>query len=288
MGGAWPVIGPTGRNSPANQALAARRPCPKVSRMVFRKSFSALLDAVFPPRCALCGEGISAQAGLCVACWSNLVIPGEPSCDACGRPFDSEALNGATCAPCLAKPPRHDGIAAATLYNDTSRKLVLALKHGNRIALAPMMARLMGAKLDGIDSDWLIVPVPLHRWRLWRRGFNQAAILASELAKLSGARHCVDALVRTKMTPPLGGLGAKARARAVSGVIAINPNRLERLSHAKVLLVDDVMTSGATSEACVKELKKAGVQSVVIGCFARVLDEALDTRQPTKRKTPGT
>ncbi len=204
-----------------------------------------------------------------------MVIPGEPWCSLCQRPFADTVPDGAICAPCLADPPRHDGLAAATLYNDASRRLVLAFKHGHRIALAPLLARLMAAKIGALGSDWLIVPVPLHRWRLWRRGFNQSALLAREIAKAKGASLLVDALVRRKATPTLGGLGRKARARALSGAIALNPRQAARIVGAKIVLVDDVLTSGATSGACVSALKRAGAEKVVIACFARVLDEAL-------------
>jgi ComF family protein len=183
--------------------------------------------------------------------------------------------DGAICAPCLAEPPKHAGIAAGTLYNDASRKLVLSLKHGHRLALAPMMARLISARLRGVEPDWLFVPVPLHRWRLWRRGFNQAALLAGELARMKQARLLVDGLERRKQTPSLGGLGRKARARALSGAISVHPKRAQLLKGASVVLVDDVLTSGATTSACVAALKRAGAKQVVIACFARVLDEAL-------------
>ncbi|MCB2061059.1 MAG: ComF family protein, partial [Novosphingobium sp.] len=234
-----------------------------------------VVDLVFPPRCPLCGEGLSAQTGLCVSCWNDLVIPGEPACGSCHRPFGDSVPDGAICAACMANPPKHDGIAAGTLYNDASRRLVLAFKHGNRIALAPMMARLMTAKLGFVDESWLIVPVPLHRWRLWRRGFNQAGVLAREIAKARGARLLVDALERRRATPVLGGLGRKARARALVGAIAVNGRRRDCLKNANIVLVDDVLTSGATSEACVAALKRAGAERVVVACFARVLEEAL-------------
>ena len=114
------------------------------------------------------------------------------------------------------------------------------------------------------------------RWRLWRRGFNQSALLAREIARLRGATLLVDGLVRRKPTPTLGGLGRGARARALSGAIAVNPRRQAAAARArKVVLVDDVMTSGATSDACVGALKRAGAEQVVVACFARVLDEAL-------------
>jgi len=216
------------------------------------------------------------QDGLCPACWSELAIPGDPSCAVCQRPFGSEQVDeGAICAPCLADPPRHDGIAAGTLYNDASRKLVLAFKHGRRIALAPMLARMAAARLPELEGDWLVVPVPLHPWRLWRRGFNQSVLLAREIARLRNQPLLVDGLVRRKATPVLGGLGKSARARALSGAIATNPRRAGRIKGAGVVLVDDVMTSGATTDACVSVLKRAGATRVVIACFARVLDEAL-------------
>ena len=234
-----------------------------------------LIDLVYPPRCPLCGAGLATQGGLCTDCWQDLVIPGEPSCALCQRPFGDGVPEGTICAPCLAEPPRHDGIAAGTLYNEASRKLVLAFKHGRRIALAPLLARLVAARLPPLAGEWLAVPVPLHRLRLWRRGFNQSALLAREIARLSGAEVLVDGLERRRATPTLGGLGRKARARALSGAIAANNRRVDRLNGAQVLLVDDVMTSGATSHACVSALKRAGARKVVIACFARVLDEAL-------------
>ena len=203
------------------------------------------------------------------------MFPGEPACALCQRPFGSDLPTGSVCAPCLASPPRHDGIAAGTLYNEASRKLVLAFKHGRRIALAPMLARMAAARLPELDGEWLVVPVPLHRWRLWRRGFNQSALLAKEIAGLRGQRLLVDALVRRKATPMLGGLGRAARARALSGAIAVNPRRVAQVRGARIVLVDDVITSGATTDASVRALRRAGAERVIVACFARVLDEAL-------------
>lgn len=215
------------------------------------------------------------QGGLCVACWEDLVIPGEPSCAACQRPFgDNGPQAGALCGPCLAQPPLHDGIAAGTLYTDVSRRLVLSFKHGRRIALAPMLARLIAARMPSGEGHRVIVPVPLHRWRLWSRGFNQAALLGRELERLGHGRMCVDALVRTRRTPALGGLGRKARARKLAGAIALKPQRRRLIAGADVVLVDDVLTSGATTDACIRVLKRGGAARVTIACFARVLDEA--------------
>jgi ComF family protein len=240
------------------------------------QALAPVIDLVYPPRCPLCGAGLAAQGGLCGECWGELAIPGEPACASCQRPFGRSIPDGAICAPCLANPPRHDGIAAGTLYNEASRKLILAFKHGRRIALARLLAGQVTARLPPLEGEWLLVPVPLHRRRLWQRGFNQSALLAAELGKRTDARLVVDGLVRRKPTPTLGGLGRKARARALTGAIAANSKRAGELKGAQVLLVDDVMTSGATSDACVAALKRAGAAKVVVACFARVLDEALD------------
>jgi ComF family protein len=243
---------------------------------LFMRSIAPVLDFVYPPRCPACGGAVAEQGGLCGACWDDLVIPSDPSCAACQRPFsDNGPTEGAICAVCLADPPDHDGIAAGTLYTETARKLVLAFKHGRRIALAPLLARMISARLPPAECERVIVPVPLHRRRLWERGFNQAGLLGRELAKQGYGTLCVDALVRNRPTPSLGGLGRKARARALQGAIGIRKARRSRVQGRDVLLVDDVLTSGATSRACVKVLKRAGARRVTIACFARVLDEAL-------------
>lgn len=238
--------------------------------------FAPLIDLVYPPRCPLCGEGLASQNGVCPDCWTELVIPGEPSCALCQRPFNTDTVTSdAICAPCLAEPPNHDGIAAATLYNDASRRLVLSFKHGRRIALAQFLGQMMAPRLSGLEGEWLIIPVPLHRWRLWSRGFNQAGLLAKEIAGSAARKLLVDGLVRTKHSRFLGGLGRKARARELSGAIAVNPRWIKWMKGAQILLVDDVLTSGATSNACVSALKSAGASKVIIVCFARVLDEAM-------------
>ena len=247
------------------------------TRRLLAESLAPLVDFVYPPRCPACGASVGEQGGLCLACWEDLSIPGDPSCAKCQRPFgEGGPDHGAICAPCLAHPPLHDGIAAGTLYGNTSRKLILAFKHGRRIALAALLARMIAPRLPADDVQRVIVPVPLHRGRLWHRGYNQAALLARELAAMGRGDLAIDALVRLKPTPSLGGLGSKARGKALAGAIAVRAVRAQMVKGADIILVDDVLTSGATSLACTKALKKAGARTVTIACFARVLDEAKD------------
>lgn len=213
----------------------------------------------------------------------------------CQRPLPRSDLGmPSQCAPCLKSAPRHAGIYAATLYNETSRKLVLNFKHGRRIALAKLMARLMHARIAFIDMNLLLIPVPLHRWRLWKRGYNQAGLLAQELGKRAGMQVLADGLQRHRATPSLGGLGRKARERSLAGAIRLNPATRSMVAGKDVLLVDDVVTSGATSDQCTKVLLKAGACSVRIACFARVLNEieekagvSLESETPEAFTTPG-
>lgn len=247
------------------------------ARSHFAAGLRPLVDLIYPPRCPLCGEGVVEQSGLCADCFGELEFPGDPSCALCRRPLDTaKAAKDEICPACRADPPAHRGIHAATLYNDASRRLLLSFKHGGKIALAGLMARLIAVRLPDPAPDEsappLLVPVPLHRWRIWQRGYNQAAMLAHELARQGRGELVVDALVRRKATRSLGGLGREAREATLAGAIAVDRAKASRIEGRSVILVDDVLTSGATSNACVAALIEAGAKDVVIACFARVVD----------------
>ncbi|RHW17093.1 ComF family protein [Sphingomonas gilva] len=230
------------------------------------------LDSALPPRCPACGAIVASDHSLCGECWSSLRFLGPPWCAACHAPFDQDRGEDALCARCMEQPPRHDGVRAAVAYGEVARGLAVRLKHGGRTGIAVLVARLMQRHADVPDA--LLVPVPLHRWRIWGRGFNQAALIARAIGRMQRLEVAVDALRRVKRTPMLGGLGRDARAKALRGAIRVNP--AAQIKGRTILLVDDVHTSGATADACTRALKRAGAKRVIVLAWARVLHSGDD------------
>jgi ComF family protein len=206
----------------------------------------------------------------CLECWSALFFLGEPCCARCALPFDYEAGAGVECGRCLAEPPAFDRLRAAVAYGEISRRVALKLKYGGRPGVAETMARFMARHLDA-GEDAILAPVPLHRWRIWRRGYNQSALVAVALAERTGRAARLDLVERVKATPPLRGMGPRERKEAVRGAFRINPKRKQEAKGRAVVLIDDVYTSGATANACARILRRAGAASVEVLCWARVV-----------------
>lgn len=225
------------------------------------------LDLVLPPA-ALDGGARPFAPGLSADAWARIAWLDDPVCDGCGAPFAYPQPG--RCPACEARPRAFDRARCACLYDDGSRALVLALKHGDRTDLAPLFARWLSraaAPLLG-EADW-IAPVPMQRGRLLKRRFNQAAEIARPLARLAGRRYLPDALERVKP----GGQAGKSRGgrlQATRGAFRVTPAGARRIAGARVLLVDDVFTTGATAEACARALKAAGAASVDLAAVARV------------------
>lgn len=238
-----------------------------------RSALRQLLDFALPPRCPACGEIVGDPHSFCFDCWQSLTFLGEPCCTRCGLPFEygGEAAAAVECARCLAEPPPFERLRAAVAYGETARKVALRLKYSGRPAVAATLARFMARHVERGGEEALLVPVPLHRWRIWRRGYNQAALIAGELAAPSGIPVDPHVLRRVRATPSLRGLNRRERAEAVRGAFRIDRSARERLRGRRILLVDDVYTSGATASACARVLKRAGAASVEIYCWARVV-----------------
>ena len=245
---------------------------------IFAGAARAALDLLLPPQCLTCDAPVDAPGRFCPDCFRAVGFISEPCCVRCGAPFAHAGQGGRDrlCPNCHDDSPPWGRARAALRYDQLSRRVVLAFKYGDRTeyaaALAPLMARAGAALLREAE---VIVPVPLHRRRLIARRYNQAALLALALARLSAKPAVPDALVRTKATVPLGEFGRAARAEAVKGVFAIRPSRSGRIVGRHVLLIDDVLTSGATCGACTRVLLAAGAAGVDVLVAARVPDPRL-------------
>ncbi|UYN97992.1 MAG: ComF family protein [Enhydrobacter sp.] len=235
-----------------------------------------LVDVVLPPLCLRCGEIVAEPGALCAACWPGLAFVAPPHCARCGVPFAEDLGPDAWCAECLNRPPAFRHARAALVYDDDSRRLILPFKHGDRTDLAKACGRWMaqaGAQLAAAAD--LVVPVPLH-WRrlLWRR-YNQAGLLAGIVARQTGRRFAPDLLRRRRWTGSQAGLDSRERRRNVRLAFDIHPDWAGELEDKTVLLVDDVLTTGATVEACARVLRRGGARHVDVLTLARVVRAAV-------------
>ena len=203
----------------------------------------------------------------------DLVLP--PRCLACGLSFPHDVGPGALCGACSRARPPYDRARAVLVYDDGSRDLILAFKHRDRTEAAPAFAAWMGRAGAALlaEAD-LLAPVPLHWTRLLARRFNQAGLLANALGRLSGLPVVVDALIRRRRTPSQGRLGRQGRQENVQGAFRVNPRRAAALKGRRVLLIDDVMTTGATLESCARTLRRGGAGAVDALTLARVASDS--------------
>lgn len=249
-----------------------------IQRLGFRldRVPAIVLNVLLPPRCLGCARVVEEPGTLCAACWERLDFLGPPHCAACGFPFEFDHGEDALCGDCLRTPPAYERARAVVRYDDASRDLILGFKHADRTFAVPAFSRWMaraGAEL--LEDADLIAPVPLHRLRLLRRRYNQAALLAHGIAKVSGFPVVPDLLVRTRRTPSQGRLSAARRRRNVRGAFAVKGSRADLLKGRRVLLIDDVLTTGATVSACARALVRAGAKAADVLTLARVVRPAL-------------
>jgi ComF family protein len=236
------------------------------------------LDFLVPPRCAACDEPVAVQGELCPGCFGRTSFISAPMCVRCGVPFASVEQGGeqAICPACLEHPPLFRQARAAVRYDEQGRRLVLPLKHGDRLDLAPILApMLVRAGQHLLERADVLVPVPLHRRRLFHRKYNQAAVLAFAVGRVALKPVLPDALQRTRRTAPLDDKSPEQRAEEVAGSLRVRPSRAAAISGRTVLLVDDVMTSGASANACAAALLAAGARAVDVLVAARVPDPRL-------------
>jgi len=237
-----------------------------------RRLAGRALDAVLPPRCLGCGGAVDLQGALCPDCWRRLTFLGPPQCACCGLPFEFEVGAGARCGACHADPPAFARARAVLAYDAGSRELILGFKHADRTYAAPPFGRwLARSGVELLADAELIAPVPLHRRRLWQRRYNQSALLALALGKAAGLPVAADLLVRHRATPSQAGRSRTARRRNVQGAFSVRPSRRGAVPGRRILLVDDVLTTGATVHECARVLRRAGAAAVDVITLARVV-----------------
>lgn len=232
------------------------------------------LDLVFPPQALDEGPrplatGLSAQA------WNQITFLDDPVCDGCGTPFEFDQGVGVRCAACMARPRAFGRARAACLYDEASRGPILQLKHADRTDLAPLFARwLSRCARDLLAEADAVAPVPLHPGRLLRRRYNQAAEIARPLARMNALTYLPDALVRRRVTESQAGKSGPGRRRNVAAAFEVPAGRAKQVAGRRILLIDDVMTTGATLEGCARALLKAGAANVDVAVISRVKDIA--------------
>jgi ComF family protein len=235
----------------------------------------AIVDVVLPPTCLSCRKPVGAAGGLCPACWTQMGFIERPFCERLGTPFPHDPGGPLISPAAFADPPAYERARAVARYSDVARDLVHLLKYGDRLDLVRPLGRWMaraGIELLA-DADGL-VPVPLHWTRLWQRRFNQSAALARAIAEIAGVSVADHVLVRTRATPPQVGLARAERARNVEGAFAAPKEAKIDIKGRKLVIIDDVLTSGATVDACARALRRAGAARIDVLVLARVVDPA--------------
>jgi ComF family protein len=240
-----------------------------------RSALGLVLDVGLPPLCPACRDPLGEHGGLCAKCWAGLSFIAPPYCERLGTPFAYDAGPGILSMEAIADPPAYRKARAAVRYDDVARTLVHSLKYGDRMDLAPTLGAWMASAGRALlaEADAL-VPVPLHWRRLWTRRFNQSAALAQAIERRSGVPVRHDLLRRVKPTPQQVGLSRAERERNVQGAFRVPPAVKGEVAGRRLIVVDDVLTSGATAEACSRALLRAGAAQVDVLVFARVVQAA--------------
>lgn len=242
-----------------------------LDNLVGLKSCRRFINWLLPFQCPGCRK-FTVERGMCGSCWGKLTFLSDPCCAQCSYPFSFFVQEGALCGKCLATPPLFQKGLSVFIYDTVSKNLILKFKHGKDLSLLPLLSEwLFQRGKPFFEAADLILPVPLHWTRLWMRRFNQAALLAKNLSQKTGIPYTPTLLKRTRRTPSQGHLNVKQRIANVARAFKVDSREQLLLKGARIILVDDVYTTGATLEACAKVLLAQGARCVMVLTLARVV-----------------
>lgn len=244
-----------------------------IKKRSFLKPFSKrILDIILPPHCLLCKNTVEENGSLCSSCWSDMDFISKTSCSICSTPFEFDVGEDSLCASCIKERPIYDRSKTVFIYNDKSRKLITGFKYEDKIHAAKSFAKwLFTTGKDLVEESDLIIPVPLHRIRLFTRRYNQSSLIAAELAKQVYLPVAHDVLIRKKNNKPQASLPRNQRLKNVIGAFAVKEKCKNLIEGKNILLIDDVMTTSATVSECAKVLKKNGAAKVNILTLAKTV-----------------
>lgn len=247
------------------------------AKRVLRDAASRINDAILPTYCPLSGDKTETAATLSATGWAQIRFIDDPMCRGCGAPFEHEIGENAECGACLSNPLGLDEVRAAAVYDDATHKLIVGLKHGDRTDLTPLLGGWLKRTASHLlTSKTVVVPVPLHSRRLFHRRYNQSGLLAKFIAQAAGSVFAPQLIVRHRHTRPQQSLSADARQRNVSGAFVVPREKMKDIQGANILLVDDVLTTGATLKACGRALRGAGADQIRAVVLARVVKSGED------------
>lgn len=233
--------------------------------------YNAFIDLLFPPACLKCSALIMNHGGLCPSCWSSLRFINSSICSCCGYPFPFLIAHPSLCPSCFVHPPNYTWARSLLYYDDQVRPLILKYKHGDACHLAPFFALCLSGKLSScISGNEILVPVPLHWTRLFKRKYNQSALLSQFISRSLNLEVALDALYRTRRTLDQGQFNRQGRSTNVKGAFVLNPKWQSKISNSSIIIIDDVLTTGSTINECAKVLLAAGAKQVAVATIARV------------------
>ncbi|MFN7038365.1 MAG: ComF family protein [Alphaproteobacteria bacterium] len=232
--------------------------------------FKKFIDLIFPPKCLNCDCIIESIGGFCEKCWLKIDFISKPSCYICSYPFEYNIGEHALCASCIKEKPYYEKAVSIFKYNDNSKKIIHGLKFLDKTYFAPYLGNLMHKALHPLDQD-IIAPIPIHKFRLLKRFYNQSLLLAQAVSNISGVTLVPDLLLKVKNTIPQSGLTKKQRQKNIKNAYILNPKYKDKIVGKKILLVDDVITTGSTANLCAKILVKAEVKKVELVTLAKTV-----------------